>query len=131
MGGSPKRSLFGFKPQVESKPAPPAKTQAFSLFGASNAATKKPATAAKTATPVQPKPKPSRSGFSLFGSKPNVEPKPVPTPEPTKAAFSLFGAGSQKPKPAPKKATPAKKAPVKAPKGVPTLSRWKKNRDGS
>ena len=68
-----------------------------------------------------------RSTFSLFGlgfgeDEESPAPAPARQPAPKRAA------------PAPKRAAPAPKkaAPTKsAPRGVPTVSRWKKNNDGS
>jgi hypothetical protein len=52
-----------------------------------------------------------------------------------RATFSLFGLGfgaADEDLPAPEKAPPQKNAQTRtAPRGVPTMSRWKKNLDGS
>lgn len=66
---------------------------------------------------------------------------PPPTPKPAPAArktISLFGvSGDDAPKPKAKtaptsiKKTPSKPAAKKAPAGIPSLVKWKKNRDGS
>jgi hypothetical protein len=75
---------------------------------------------AKAAQEAIEKAKP-RSTFSLFGlgfGDADEDPSPAPAP-----------------KPAPKQAAPKKVAPppkaATAPRGVPTVSRWKKNSDGS
>lgn len=77
---------------------------------------------AKAAQEAIEKAKP-RSTFSLFGlGFGESDDGPSPTPAPS-------------PKPAPKVAAPKKVAPAPkaaaAPRGVPTVSRWKKNSDGS
>lgn len=75
---------------------------------------------AKAAQEAIEKAKP-RSTFSLFGlgfgdADEDPSPAPAPKPAPKQAA--------------PKKVAPATKAAT-APRGVPTVSRWKKNSDGS
>jgi hypothetical protein len=98
-----------------------------------------PKKAPKPAPKPAPKaaPSPSTSIFGgLGGTSPKAAPKaPAPTPAPKASGFG-FGApkAAPKPKPAAKKAAPKPKpAPKKAtaPPGVPTLSRWRSNGDGS
>eukprot|EP00977_Amphora_coffeiformis_P004059 scaffold806_cov142-Amphora_coffeaeformis.AAC.2 len=107
-------NLFGGSPSPAPKQEPkiPNRAGTLNLFGG----------APKPAPKKEPK-IPNRSGtLSLFDSKP--KPKPAPTEAPAaKPAFSFFGGGG----------APAKKAPAPktAPAGVPTLSKWKQNPDGS
>ena len=95
---------------------------------------------AKAAKEAVAKSKP-RSTFSLFGlgggASSSNEANSVPSPVTQKKAPAKIAPKKAvaKKKPAAKKPPPPKKSsPVsraKAPRGVPTLTKWKKNRDGS
>lgn len=85
--------------------------------------------------------------ISLFGggdeektaNTKSVKSAPAPAPKTKSPTISLFGGGAKsKPAPSPspvkkvvKKQPPAKQQPVSAPQGVPTLSGWKLNGDGT
>jgi hypothetical protein len=86
----------------------------------------KPAPKKVPATKPAPKkaPAPSKPLFGGFGAKAKV---PV-APSPQKKAPSTKKTPLPKKKPVAKKATPAAK---QAPNGVPTISSWRKNADGS
>jgi hypothetical protein len=88
----------------------------------------------------QPSPKPSTT-FSLFGSSGTVTVLPpkkestsksvsVKADSPPRATFSLFGLGQPEPESAPTTSKVTKSKP-NAPRGVPTLKKWRKNGDKS
>ena len=92
---------------------------------------------AKAAIKAIEKAKP-RSTFSLFGlGVSDLEKKSPPKTQPKGIAPKKRAPAPKKKAPAPKKKAlfPKKKAPAPrakvAPRGVPTMKRWKMNRDGS
>jgi hypothetical protein len=132
---APTFSFFGTKPvetpkKVTLAPAPAPKAEpSFSFFGT------KPVTAAKKAAPA-PAPVPvSKAAPSFFSSAPATATKKDVVKVPNQSGtISIFSAMGQS-KTAPKKMQGGTISLVGtqkiAPKGVPTLSRWKQNPDGS
>ena len=130
----------------ESTETPKATFSLFGMFGGGGDAAEKPAPAAKAPTKQLPKRSPT---------KPIPQAKKAAPAQEAKPAFGFFGGSATqqippakkepvkkakpapKPKPAPKaKSAPRKPAPKakpasKAPAGVPQISRWKQNADGS
>eukprot|EP00523_Entomoneis_sp_CCMP467_P000326 CAMPEP_0168746372 /NCGR_PEP_ID=MMETSP0724-20121128/15114_1 /TAXON_ID=265536 /ORGANISM="Amphiprora sp., Strain CCMP467" /LENGTH=952 /DNA_ID=CAMNT_0008794143 /DNA_START=161 /DNA_END=3019 /DNA_ORIENTATION=- len=138
--------FFGKDKKVEKKVIEEAKrAPTFSLFGGTQSI------ADTEIEPPAPKAVPKRATLSIFGAgapKKKAAPKKVDTPVPKgSGTLSLFGgakkvAPAKKAEPAARKSIPivkkaAKKAVKKAakkvavPAGVPVLSRWKQNADGS
>ncbi|GKY99254.1 hypothetical protein MPSEU_000880700 [Mayamaea pseudoterrestris] len=97
----------------------PAKKSAFSIFGGKVSNAKSLAMPASTKSP--PKLSNKQGTLSIFGnaSKPQLKPE-TPAPAPARPTLSLFGGGKTQ---GSKSAGP--------PPGVPELSRWKQNANGS